>query len=66
MNRLEVIQTPNRRLGHADRRQCTDRRRHARLPAGDETVRTLRELLDQAHVRIRSLERTLETLKQAI
>ena len=66
MNRLELIQTPNRRASRADRRQCADRRRHARLPGSGETVSTLRELLDLAHARIRGLERALEALKQAI
>lgn len=67
MNRLEVIQTPNRRMERPDRRQCTDRRRHAApTTATAETVAVLRALLDEAHSRIRTLERAVEELKQAI
>lgn len=67
MDRLELIQTPNRRMGRTDRRQCTDRRRHS-VPstATAETVATLRALLDEAHARIRTLEHAVEALKQAI
>lgn len=67
MNRLELIQTPNRRMDRPDRRQCADRRRHA-VPttATAETVATLRALLDEAHARIRGLERAVEAMKQAI
>jgi hypothetical protein len=67
MNTLELIQTHNRRTNRADRRQCSDRRRH---PMPDSrtigTMETLRALLDEAHERIRTLERAIEALKQAI
>ena len=67
MNRLELIQTPNRRMDRTDRRQCADRRRHAApTTVTAETVATLRALLDEAHARIRTLEQAVETLKQAI
>ncbi len=67
MNRLELIETPNRRATRVDRRQCSDRRRYAALPTSTyHTTETLRELLDQAHARIRALERAVGTLTKAV
>jgi hypothetical protein len=57
----------DRRLSDADRRRHRDRRAHAVL--GLDTVEVnhvLRELLGEAHARIRVLEQALERLTSAI
>lgn len=67
MIRLELIQTPNRRKHPRDRRECVDRR--GQLDAGQQSAEaevTLRELLRDAHARIRLLERTVEALRDAL
>ena len=67
MERFEVIQTPNRRMGGTDRRQCVNRRRYP-VPATNsaDAIMNLRAMLDEAHARIRMLERAVETLKKTI
>lgn len=67
MVRLELIQVPNRRMHQRDRRECVDRRGQKMLGQdAAEAEATLRELLFDAHAKIRTLERTVETLKEAI
>lgn len=68
MVRLELIQVPNRRMHQTDRRECVDRRGQLMVAqdAAEAEATTLRELLFDAHARIRTLERTVETLKDAI
>ncbi len=63
MTRLELIHTPNRRMGGQDRRHHSDRRGHSMAPpVTADTIATLRELLDKSHARIRTLERMVEDL----
>lgn len=66
MIRLELIQTPNRRKHQRDRRERADRRGQYPGQGSAEAEVTLRELLREAHARIRVLERTVETLKDAL
>jgi hypothetical protein len=67
MNTLELIRTVNRRTNREDRRKCDDRRqRYTGNPDRDAMVRTLQELLREAHARIRTLENAVEALKKAI
>ena len=57
MTGTQPFQTQNRRTSPADRRQRDDRRAHAlpNQPAAEENE-ILRELLREAHARIRTLE----------
>jgi hypothetical protein len=67
MERFEVIQTPNRRMGRMDRRQCVNRRRYPGPATNSaDAIINLRAMLDEAHARIRMLERAVETLKKTI
>ena len=60
MSRFRVIKTADRRASQSDRRRPLDRRSTPGVPYRKAmTVKMLRELLDDAHARIRSLERTL-------
>jgi hypothetical protein len=64
MNKFKVIQAANRRATKVDRRVRIERR--GRSASGVNTiysVETLRELLDEAHARIRLLELEMEKLK---
>ena len=66
MKRLELVQTPNRRMSNVDRRYCMDRRRCLAREANTiDSVETLRELLDDAHARIRMLQRAVDTLRKS-
>jgi hypothetical protein len=67
MTGTQPFQRPNRRTSPADRRQREDRRAHAVLsqPAADEN-QILRELLGEAHARIRELEQAVARLTTAI
>ena len=67
MDSIQPLESPNRRVGHGDRRQCPDRRTHAspEIDARAERV-LLRELLEEAHARIRMLEQAVERLIKAI
>ena len=64
MEKFEVVQTQNRRQSEGDRRRNLDRRAG---PAASgkviESLESLRELLDEAHDRIRSLEKVVESLR---
>ncbi len=67
MTRLELIQTPNRRMGGQDRRHHSDRRgRPMEPPITLDTIDTLRDLLDKSHARIRTLERMVEDLRKDV
>lgn len=67
MNRLELVQTQNRRTSNVDRRYCMDRRRCVGKEANPvDSVETMRELLDDAHARIRMLQRAVEALRNSI
>ena len=57
----------DRRLSDADRRRHRNKRAHAVLRLDTVKVNhVLRELLDEAHARIRVLEQALERLTSAI
>lgn len=61
MTRFRVIKTADRRANPSDRRRPVDRRRTAGLTSRRATtVKMLRELLDEAHQRIRTLERAIK------
>jgi hypothetical protein len=62
---MELIRVKDRRINRVERRRHPDRR-HTVQTVGDapDTAGTLRELLDDAHARIRMLERTIEILKR--
>lgn len=73
MLKFEIFESTNRRASHADRRLrnerrlCNDRRGHfAPAPNSAETIRTLNDLLREAHERIRTLEQAYEDLAKAI
>ena len=67
MKRLELVQTQNRRASNVDRRYCMDRRRCVAREANPvDSLETLRELLDDAHARIRMLQRAVEALRNSI
>jgi hypothetical protein len=60
MTRFRIIKTTDRRGNRSDRRRPADRRSIPGIATRKAmTVRTLRELLDEAHGRIRNLEREL-------
>jgi hypothetical protein len=61
------LHAPDRRLGGVERRQLRERRAHA-VPGLDiaEENKILRELLGEAHERIRLLEQALEQLRRTI
>jgi hypothetical protein len=60
MSRFRIIKATDRRGNRSDRRRPADRRSIQGVATRKAmTVRTLRELLDDAHGRIRSLEREL-------
>jgi hypothetical protein len=61
MTGTEPLRTQDRRRSHIDRRQHRDRRTHAR-PDSAEELQVLRELLGEAHARIRELEQALARL----
>ena len=62
---MKLIQTSDRRVNHGERRRCPDRRGAADASGTDaERVQMLRELLDEAHARIRLLERAIENLRK--
>ncbi len=63
---LQLVRDSNRRVGRQDRRQCPDRRASVRISNPTDTEATLRELLREAHERIRMLEHAVEVLKQAV
>ena len=67
MTGTQPFQIPNRRSSPGDRRQREDRRAHA-LPNQHavEENKILRELLREAHARIRTLEEAVERLAAAI
>ncbi len=67
MTDLQTFQTENRRSNRQDRRQCQDRRSHP-LPVEDavDENELLRELLGEAHARIRVLEHAIEKLTKVI
>ena len=67
MTRVQPFQTPNRRTSPADRRQHEDRRSHA-IPnqQASEENKVLRDLLREAHARIRDLEQAISRLTAAI
>ena len=62
---VKLIQTSDRRVNHVERRRCPDRRAGGEASRTDaERVQMLRELLDEAHARIRMLERAIESLRK--
>jgi hypothetical protein len=61
MTGTEPLRTQERRRSHIDRRQRRDRRTHVHPDAAEETL-VLRELLGEAHARIRDLEQALARL----
>jgi hypothetical protein len=64
MNKFKIIQAANRRAASVDRRVRIERRGRSALGANTiYSVETLRELLDEAHARIRLLEMEMEKLK---
>jgi hypothetical protein len=67
MTGTQPLRAPDRRRSHVDRRQHRDRRAHVLLglDAAEEN-RVLRELLGEAHARIRVLQQALERLTGAI
>ena len=67
MTDLQSFQAQNRRRNGQDRRKCQDRRSHA-LPVADavDENELLRELLGEAHARIRVLEQAVAKLTEAI
>jgi len=67
MTGTQPFQIPNRRTSPADRRQREDRRAHAVFtqPSADENE-VLRDLLHEAHARIRELEQAIARLTAAI
>lgn len=73
MVKFQIFESTNRRTSHADRRLpnerrlCNDRRGFsAPAPNSNETIRTLNDLLREAHGRIRTLEQAHEDLSKAI
>lgn len=67
MNKLDLIQTPNRRRDRKDRRGYGDRRLYSGREANIvDSIASLSELLQQAHDRIRTLERAVESLQKTI
>jgi hypothetical protein len=67
MTGIHPHDAPDRRLSGIDRRRHRDRRAHA-LPLLDvaEENRILRELLGEAHARVRVLQQALERLTDRI
>jgi hypothetical protein len=68
MTGTQPFQSPNRRRSAADRRQHEDRRAHTRA-SQEQSVdenQILRELLREAHARIRALEKAIAKLTSAI
>lgn len=64
MEKFEVVQTQNRRQGEGDRRRILDRRADSADSAKMiDSLETLRQLLNEAHDRIRSLEKVVESLR---
>ena len=60
MTRFRIVKAIDRRRNRPDRRRPADRRSIPGVATRKAmTVRTLRELLDEAHGRIRKLEREL-------
>lgn len=75
MVKFQVFESTNRRTNHTDRRVpserrlCNDRRGYGYFgpaPNSAETIRTLKDLLHESHVRIRALEQAYEDLTKAI
>jgi hypothetical protein len=65
MSKFKLMQAANRRMAGKDRRVRFERR--GRSTSGANTIYsvvTLRELLDEAHARIRLLEYEIEKLKK--
>ena len=67
MKSFEVTGQPDRRVAETDRRRHADRRgslaQEAHIPG---SAGILRELLDEAHARIRVLERAVQTLREPV
>jgi hypothetical protein len=62
---VKLIQTSDRRVSHVERRRCPDRRATGEASGTDaQRLQILRELLDEAHARIRLLERAIEGLRK--
>jgi hypothetical protein len=74
MTDLQSFQTENRRRNRQDRRQCQEDRRQCQdrrshpLPVEDavDENELLRELLGEAHARIRALEQAIDKLTKVI
>jgi hypothetical protein len=66
MENFEVVQSQNRRKGEGDRRRILDRRGGlATSSSMIDSLESLRKLLNEAHNRIRLLEKAVESLKSA-
>ena len=60
MSKFRIIKSADRRADRSDRRRPADRRSISGIATRKAmTMRMLRELLDEAHARIRGLERAL-------
>jgi hypothetical protein len=67
MTGTQPFRSSNRRTSPADRRQREDRRAHGMLnQSGAEENAILRDLLGEAHARIRELEQAIARLTAAI